>query len=101
MHGGHLINGDGQREVGRYRLLRRLGEGGMAVVHLAHDDGLDREVALKEVIAEYATDPHWTQRFLREGAEDPEIARNAPYGTPVRRLDEAGAAKRPVIRQPL
>ena len=31
----------------------------------------------------------------------PEIARNAPYSTPVRRLDEAGAAKRPVIRQPL
>jgi glycine dehydrogenase subunit 2 len=39
--------------------------------------------------------------ILREGAGDPEIARNAPYQTPVRRLDEAGAAKRPVIRQPL
>jgi len=39
--------------------------------------------------------------ILREGAEDPDIARNAPYSTPVRRLDEAGAAKRPVIRQPL
>ncbi|MEA2292401.1 MAG: glycine dehydrogenase subunit 2 [Solirubrobacteraceae bacterium] len=39
--------------------------------------------------------------ILAEGAEDPEIARNAPYTTPVRRLDEAGAAKRPVIRQPL
>jgi glycine dehydrogenase subunit 2 len=39
--------------------------------------------------------------ILREGAEDPEIARNAPYSTPVRRLDEAGAAKRPVIRQDL
>jgi glycine dehydrogenase subunit 2 len=39
--------------------------------------------------------------ILREGAEDPEIARNAPYTTPVRRLDEAGAARRPVIRQPL
>ena len=39
--------------------------------------------------------------ILREGGEDPEIARNAPYSTPVRRLDEAGAAKRPVIRQPL
>jgi glycine dehydrogenase subunit 2 len=39
--------------------------------------------------------------ILDEGAEDPEIARNAPYGTPVRRLDEAGAAKRPVIRQAL
>ena len=39
--------------------------------------------------------------ILREGAEDPEIARHAPYTTPVRRLDEAGAAKRPVIRQDL
>jgi glycine dehydrogenase subunit 2 len=38
--------------------------------------------------------------ILAEAAEDPEIARNAPYSTPVRRLDEAGAAKRPVIRQP-
>ncbi|HEX8104668.1 MAG TPA: aminomethyl-transferring glycine dehydrogenase subunit GcvPB [Solirubrobacteraceae bacterium] len=39
--------------------------------------------------------------ILREAREDPEIARNAPYTTPVRRLDEAGAAKRPVIRQAL
>jgi len=39
--------------------------------------------------------------ILREAAQDPEIARNAPYDTPVRRLDEAAAAKRPVIRQPL
>jgi glycine dehydrogenase subunit 2 len=38
---------------------------------------------------------------LREAAQDAEVARNAPYSTPVRRLDEAGAAKRPVIRQPL
>jgi glycine dehydrogenase subunit 2 len=39
--------------------------------------------------------------ILAEAAEDPEAARNAPYTTPVRRLDEAGAAKRPVIRQAL
>jgi glycine dehydrogenase subunit 2 len=39
--------------------------------------------------------------IVREAAEDPEIARNAPYTTPVRRLDEAGAAKRPRVRQPL
>jgi glycine dehydrogenase subunit 2 len=39
--------------------------------------------------------------ILREAAEEPDVARNAPYTTPVRRLDEAGAAKRPVIRQPL
>ncbi|HZO36290.1 MAG TPA: aminomethyl-transferring glycine dehydrogenase subunit GcvPB [Solirubrobacteraceae bacterium] len=39
--------------------------------------------------------------ILAEAADDPTIAQNAPYTTPVRRLDEAGAAKRPVIRQPL
>jgi glycine dehydrogenase subunit 2 len=37
--------------------------------------------------------------ILREAAEDPEIALGAPYTTPVRRLDEVGAAKHPVIRQ--
>jgi glycine dehydrogenase subunit 2 len=39
--------------------------------------------------------------ILREASEDPQVALNAPYTTPVRRLDEAGAAKRPVIRQEL
>jgi glycine dehydrogenase subunit 2 len=36
--------------------------------------------------------------ILEEAAEDPQMAREAPYTTPVRRLDEAGAAKRPVVR---
>jgi glycine dehydrogenase subunit 2 len=39
--------------------------------------------------------------ILAEGREDPEIARSAPHTTPVRRLDEARAAKRPVVRQPM
>jgi glycine dehydrogenase subunit 2 len=39
--------------------------------------------------------------LLAEAAEDPEIALKAPYTTPVRRLDEVGAAKNPVIRQKL
>jgi glycine dehydrogenase subunit 2 len=39
--------------------------------------------------------------ILAEAADDPELARNAPYTTPVRRLDEAAAAKRPIIRQAL
>jgi glycine dehydrogenase subunit 2 len=38
---------------------------------------------------------------LREAREDPSIAQNAPYTTPVRRLDEAAAARRPIVRQPL
>jgi glycine dehydrogenase subunit 2 len=39
--------------------------------------------------------------ILREAREDPEVARGAPYTTPVRRLDEAAAARQPVVRQPL
>jgi glycine dehydrogenase subunit 2 len=39
--------------------------------------------------------------ILREAATDPEVARQAPYSTPVRRLDEVAAAKQPVIRQAL
>ncbi len=39
--------------------------------------------------------------ILEEARDDPAIARDAPYTTPVRRLDEAGAARRPVLRQPL
>ncbi len=39
--------------------------------------------------------------IVAEAEEDPEVARNAPYTTPVRRLDEAGAARRPRVRETL
>jgi glycine dehydrogenase subunit 2 len=39
--------------------------------------------------------------ILAEAAQDPEIAQDAPYSTPVRRLDEVAAAKRPVLRERL
>ena len=41
------------------------------------------------------------EAILAEAEQDPEIARQAPYTTPVRRLDEAGAARNPVVRQDL
>jgi glycine cleavage system P protein (glycine dehydrogenase) subunit 2 len=41
------------------------------------------------------------EEILAEAERDPEIARNAPYTTPVRRLDEATASRRPIVRQPL
>jgi glycine dehydrogenase subunit 2 len=39
--------------------------------------------------------------ILREAAEDPKVALEAPHTTPVGRLDEAAAARHPVIRQAL
>jgi len=39
--------------------------------------------------------------IVAEAREDPEVAAGAPYTTPVRRLDEASAAKRPVVREAL
>ncbi len=41
------------------------------------------------------------EEILAEGESDPETARNAPYSTPVRRLDEVKATRHPVVRQPL
>ena len=38
--------------------------------------------------------------ILAEAEDDPEILLAAPYTTPVRRLDEAAASRRPVVRQP-
>ena len=56
------------------------------------------ETETKETLDRFAAT---VAEILREAREDPEIARHAPYSTPVRRLDEAGAARRPVLRQPL
>ena len=41
------------------------------------------------------------EEILAEAEEDAEILRQAPYTTPVRRLDEAAASRKPTIRQPL
>ena len=50
----------------RYRLLKSLGSGGMADVYLAHDDILDRDVALKVMSSRYASDEEFVERFKRE-----------------------------------
>ena len=52
--------------AGRYRLERRLAQGGMAEVWLATDLSLDRKVALKWLKPSLATDPVVAERFRRE-----------------------------------
>ena len=57
---------DPPRVVGRYEIVRELGRGGMATVHLARQPALDREVALKELHPAHAADATFARRFLHE-----------------------------------
>jgi serine/threonine protein kinase len=52
--------------IGEYRILGRLGEGGMGVVYKAVHTTLDREVALKVMRPELASNERFVARFLRE-----------------------------------
>ena len=51
---------------GPYRVLEKLGEGGMGEVYRAHDPRLGRDVALKVLPAAFASDPDRRARFDRE-----------------------------------
>jgi len=52
--------------AGRYRIERALGHGGMAVVYLAYDEELHRQVAVKVLAGHLAGDDNFRARFLQE-----------------------------------
>jgi beta-lactam-binding protein with PASTA domain/tRNA A-37 threonylcarbamoyl transferase component Bud32 len=53
---------------GRYKILKRLGAGGMATVYLAEDQELGRRVAIKILNAKHASDEQFVERFRREAS---------------------------------
>jgi len=53
-------------QIGSYRILDKLGEGGMGVVYKAVDTGLDRLVAMKVLSADFSKNPELVERFRAE-----------------------------------
>jgi serine/threonine-protein kinase len=56
----------GINAIGRYRVLRLLGKGGMSEVYLGYDDRAGEPVAIKLMSANLADDPLQLERFERE-----------------------------------
>ena len=77
------------KKIGRYKILKSIGEGGMATVYLSEDTNLERQVALKVIRAERVTPeqlPRIMERFKREAralamlSDDPGIVTVYDYG---------------------
>lgn len=54
------------KRIGRYEILRELGSGSMATVYLGQDPFIKRQVAIKVIAYEFATDPTFEDRFRYE-----------------------------------
>ena len=75
--------------AGRYEIIRLLGRGGMAVVFLAQDLALEREVAIKVLPPEMSHDPNLIPRFQQEAKTAAKL--DHPNIIPIYRVEsEAG-----------
>jgi serine/threonine-protein kinase len=79
--------------AGRYRIERTLGYGGMAVVYLAHDEELQRRVAVKVLAEHLAGDDNFRARFLQES----KLAGRLSHPNVVQVYDAGGTEGSPYI----
>ena len=76
------------KKLSHYTILDRLGAGGMGEVYLAHDEELDREVALKILPMDFAADGKRLARFHREAKLASQLAH-----TNIATIHEAGESE--------
>jgi serine/threonine protein kinase len=81
--------------VGPYRILDKLGEGGMGEVYRAHDSKLHRDVAIKTLPQSMAHDPDRLARFEREAQVL--AALNHPHIAGIHGLEMAGGVQALVL----
>ncbi len=75
--------------LGAYRLVSRLGQGGMATVYKSYEPALDRYVAIKVLPQFFAQDPVFVQRFRREAKAVAQL--NHPNIVPIYSYGESGS----------
>ena len=75
------------RTLAHYRIERQIGQGGMGAVFLAIDTRLDRQVALKVLPENMASDPERLARFQREAKAV--AALNHPHIVTIHSVEEA------------
>jgi serine/threonine-protein kinase len=74
---------------GRYRLIEVIGQGGMGTVYKAHDTKMRRDVAIKVLPPELATEPGYEERFRHEAYTAARLSE--PHIIPIHEADESTA----------